>query len=553
MIRRTCAFVFLIVCCAIFSASQVPAATPDPDALTDAAQQAYRLGRYKEAADGFRAAIKLDPTSLTAQVGLIHSDLRHDQIDEASTVATSLITAYPNSAVAHAAMGDVLFRRAVMADAEKEFQAAIKLDKTEGRGYYGLARLYSSYSLHRKAYDFFSVAHMYSPQDADIREEWLHRLPRKQRLAEMIKSSAEPGLDGNRSEVLKLYIDQMKAIEALPSHSCKLANKIEKADIPLAPIMYNAKILLEWGLKVGVNDHSSTLVLDTGAGGITLSRKAAEKAGVVKLADTRVGGLGDEGVANPYIGFAKSIKIGNFEFKDCIVDVMDKNKWVDVDGLIGADVFSDYLVDIDFPVQTIRLSPLPKDPEGASETASLDTHAGKSETDTESTDPKVIRSTYHDRYVAPEMVKWSRFFRSGHLILLPTLVNRSPEHLFLVDTGASNNLLSNNFAREVTKVSKDRVNRVGGVSGEVKDVYTASKAELQFANFRTRDFDLTAIDLSRLSNSAEMEVSGIIGFDLLRSLEIKIDYRDGLIDFVYDRDKLEIKNLNNVRSFLDMH
>lgn len=32
----------------------------------------------------------------------------------------------------------------------------------------------------------------------------------------------------------------------------------------------------------------------------------------------------------------------------------------------------------------------------------------------------------------------------------------------------------------------------------------------------------------------ENEVSGILGFETLYMLQIKIDYRDGLVDFVYD-------------------
>jgi hypothetical protein len=30
------------------------------------------------------------------------------------------------------------------------------------------------------------------------------------------------------------------------------------------------------------------------------------------------------------------------------------------------------------------------------------------------------------------------------------------------------------------------------------------------------------------------EVSGFLGFDMLRMLEVKLDYRDGLVDFGYD-------------------
>ena len=51
------------------------------------------------------------------------------------------------------------------------------------------------------------------------------------------------------------------------------------------------------------------------------------------------------------------------------------------------------------------------------------------------------------------------------------------------------------------------------------------------------------------------EVSGVLGFQMLRLLDIKIDYRDGLVDFNYDAKrfnhrsrpfltaKLESKNL----------
>jgi tetratricopeptide (TPR) repeat protein len=553
MNRRFIASLMFAVAFTTLVTGQAPMAASDPDALIEAGTQAYRMRNYKEAAEQFRAAAKADPTSITAQVGLVRSDINAGVLVEATQIAEALVKSYPNSAAAHAAMGDVAFRRSMMPEAEKEYLGAIRLDKTEGRAYYGLAILYSAYSLHRRAYDFFTIAHAYSPSDPDIENSWLYRLPRKQRLAEFEKLAATSGLDKTTSENYKLAIQQIKAVDNLPAHACKLAAPVERAEIHLQPLMYNAKILREWGLRVGVNDHFSSLVLDTGAGGITLSSKAAAKAGVVKLADTRVRGIGDQGVANPYVGYAKTIKIGGLEFHDCIVDVIDTNRWLDVDGLIGTDVFAKYIVDIDFPVETMRLLPLPKDPEAGGEVAGLDSHEQPSDVDSESTDPKVIRSRYHDRYVAPEMQKWSRFYRSGHMILLPTFVNHKPEHLFLVDTGASRNLLSNNFAQEITSVSKDNFGRIGGISGEVKDVYTARKAEMQFANFKTKDFDLTTIDLSGISESAGTEVSGIIGFELLRMLEMKIDYRDGLIDFTFDRDKLEIKNLNNLKSFLDMH
>ena len=42
------------------------------------------------------------------------------------------------------------------------------------------------------------------------------------------------------------------------------------------------------------------------------------------------------------------------------------------------------------------------------------------------------------------------------------------------------------------------------------------------------------IDLSGISKNLGIEVSGFLGFSTFRQLEMKIDYRDGLIQSVYD-------------------
>jgi hypothetical protein len=49
---------------------------------------------------------------------------------------------------------------------------------------------------------------------------------------------------------------------------------------------------------------------------------------------------------------------------------------------------------------------------------------------------------------------------------------------------------------------------------------------------------MVAIDLSGLSKNIGVEVSGFIGFSTFRQLEMKIDYRDGLVEFLYDPNRL---------------
>ena len=66
-----------------------------------------------------------------------------------------------------------------------------------------------------------------------------------------------------------------------------------------------------------------------------------------------------------YQAIADHIRIGELEFHDCVVSVSDSRSVADEDGIIGADVFGAYVVDIDLPGMRMKLSPLPKRPEDA--------------------------------------------------------------------------------------------------------------------------------------------------------------------------------------------
>ncbi len=49
---------------------------------------------------------------------------------------------------------------------------------------------------------------------------------------------------------------------------------------------------------------------------------------------------------------------------------------------------------------------------------------------------------------------------------------------------------------------------------------------------------MATIDLSKLCKNLGIEVSGFLGYPIFRLVEMKIDYRDGLVQFTYDPNKL---------------
>lgn len=517
-----------------------------------AADQLYKSGKFAEAEDSYQTILKTDPKLIAAQVGLIRSLLREQKIDDAQAAVTSAVAADPNSASLQTVMGDVDFRRAQMPEAELAYRKALHIDPKQVRAYLGLARLYRVYSLYRHAYDELQRAHELAPDDPEVQRAWFSQLSRKERIAAIESYLAAPHPDNpEETASLQRYLDFLKATADKPVHGCRLVSKVEQTDTKLEAMRRDPQHIYGYGLIVKLNGRDARLQLDTGASGIVIGRKFAEKTGLTRISEERYVGIGDKGLQSGYSALADQIRVGELEFQNCIVHVSDRASITNEDGLVGADVFASYLIDIDIPDQKLRLSLLPKRPEEPETTPALkteeDSQASPEDKSEGEADQKpepssagktaatpVARRLPMDRYVAPEMVKWTRVFRFGHAILMPTHVNDSPSMLFMIDTGASVNVLSQRAAKQVTKTSADPYSHVKGLSGDVANVYRASKATLVFGHLAQKNQDMVTFDLSNISRRLGTEVSGLLGFDLLHMLQVKIDYRDGLVDFVYD-------------------
>jgi tetratricopeptide (TPR) repeat protein len=517
-----------------------------------AADQLYRAGKFAEAETSYQAILKTDTKLVAAQVGLVRSMLRQQKIDEASDAVNTALASGANAAALLAAKGDVQFRRGEMADAETSYLTAKKLDPKEVHAYLGLARLYSSYSLYLRAYDQLQSAHEVAREDIDVQKAWLRMLPRKERVAAMEAYLSGPHPDDEEeTKWMTEYLGFLKATVDKPVHACRLISKVERTETKLET-MYGPDIhrMRGIGLSVRLNDRNVHLLLDTGAGGIMVNRKLAEKAGLTPISALHYGGIGDKGLQSGYTSVADHIRVGELDFQDCVVSVSDRGSVADEDGLIGADVFGRYLVDIDLPGMRLKLSPLPKRPEDTVAPTSLNSE-GEEQANAEQKEDSVKEGTSkdqnapsptvkperrlpRDRYVAPEMADWTKVFRFGHTMLVPTSVNDSKAMLFGLDTGAFSNILSVRAGRQVSKVNSEERLRVHGVNGAVNKVYSSEKATLRFAHFQQSNLDIITLDLSNISRHTGTEVSGFLGFAMLRQLEIELDYRDGLVDFKYD-------------------
>jgi tetratricopeptide (TPR) repeat protein len=505
--------------------SPIPAPAPSYPARLSTAEQLYRTGKLNEAAQAYQAIIQAEGKSPLAYVGLVRVYLKQKKPAEAYAALAKAVEFAPAGEATHVAAGEVYFRQGKMREAENEFTALVRQNTKEARAYLGLSRIYRAASYYKHAKMMIDKAYELDAADPDIRKAWMTTLTLQERLKALQQYlGSQTNDDDEQRRNLEAQLAVLQDEAGQPARPCRLATKVSAMETPLERLLYDSNHLRGYGLRVNVNGVLSKLQLDTGAGGILIDRKIAEKAEIKPVAQTDVKGIGDKGGSGGYIGYADSIKIGDLEFRDCYVEVMDKRSVMGEDGLIGADVFSSFLVDIDFPHAKFRLGPLPPRPDEPAPVAALESRSPAS-------------SGFHDRYVAPEMKSFAPVYRFGHQLLIPTLINDLPPKLFIVDTGAFANTINPAAAREVTKVSSDSQVSVKGLSGTVKDVFRADQLTLQFAHLRQKNLDIVAFDTTHISDSVGTEVSGFLGFSMLWMLEIKIDYRDGLVDFIYDPNR----------------
>jgi predicted aspartyl protease/Tfp pilus assembly protein PilF len=539
------AFVFLATLLVYGQPSESAPSSASPAlSPTTEADLSFRSGQFVDAAHRYAEAVRLEPASVPARLGLIRSYLKAEMVKDAFDSATQALAINSESAALHSAMGEVLFRRGDLNASESEFQKSLVLDKQDAHALLGFARLYGAQSLYKKEFGFIQKAYAFAPDNSDVQEAWLGTLPRKKRIKALDEFLATPKpLDANRMGELKRYLTFLKALDSQPKHGCQLVTKLDRTNVPLQSLRHGPQDIRGWGLNVKINDQKTTLLLDTGASGLVISKRKAERAGVVRISDSQSEGIGDNGPVKGYTGYVKSIRIGELEFQDCIVDVLDRRSVAGDEGLIGADVFDSFLINIDFPGQQLKLSPLPARPgESVVATSALNTGGDQGGSLANSGDGESALPAPQDRFIAPEMKDWTRIYRFGHMLLIPTRVNDTAATLFLIDTGAEVNLFSTDAVRQSTKVSTDDFTIIKGLSGSVKKVYTARKAKIQFGYMVQGGRDLLAVDLSQLGKWAGTEVSGVLGIETMTLLEVKIDYRDGLVDFVYNPARTGTQN-----------
>src|SRR6202167_156230 len=371
----------------------------------------YRTGKFDEAAAAYSAIISAGgPDLVLAYIVLSRVYLRQEKVTEACAVASSAVALTPGKTPAITALGEVYFRQGKLKLAEDAFLNPLRACDVDARSYLGLARLYRATSNYERAKKSVDQAYKLDPEDPDIQRSYMYSLSRSEVVAFLrAYLSRETDDDAEHRQNLQRQLELLED-ESQQKAPCRITSKVTATQTNLETLLEGPNRLRGYGLKVKVNNASAKLMLDTGASGITIDKKIAEKAGVKKIADSYLRGIGDKPVAGGYTALADTIQIGDLQFENCYVEVVNRNSVLEDDGLIGADVFASYLVDIDFPTSKFKLAQLPPYPDAspkeAAQQATLESQPSHD-------------SQRHDRYIAPDMEEATPVFRFGHMLLIP--------------------------------------------------------------------------------------------------------------------------------------
>jgi predicted aspartyl protease len=509
-------------------------------------EDAFLHSDYDRAATLYQALLQQKPNDPVLTAGLVEVLLRQQKVTEADALVQKALTQNPQSPVLMTALGEVQYRAGTPWLALSTVNASIKLDPCNPQSRLLNARILRFNSYYATAAAEISTAHALDPTNPRIRRTWLETLPRREGIAELEAYLASAnGEDAETIKDLHFYLYFLKQQEIEPHKACRLVSNTQTATIPFIQLLRDANHIRAFGLNVKLNEHDARLEIDTGSSGLLINRAIADRAGLKQFSRSEVRGIGNQGDKASYTAFADDIKIGALEFKDCAVQVVDKGGVLEDDGLIGMDVFSRFVVTLDYPMRKLLLAPLPPRPNDTSGLKpTLETHGNTSEDESADNTAAATSSTSkvhahgpYDRYIAPEMKDWTPVYHAWHYLLVPASLNDSPPKLFILDTGAFSTTVTPEVAREVTKVhSQDNI-VVHGISGKVDRVYTADSITFRFANIAQKVNEVVAFATPGLGKNLNMEVAGFIGITALGQMTISIDYRDGMVKFAYDANR----------------
>jgi hypothetical protein len=477
------------------------------------ASLAYGQGQYSHAEDLYGQAVNGSPQDLKVGAALVQTLLHEGEVQRAASQVNKMLAADPHSAVTLTAQAELQLHQGQPWLTLQTLKAAEVADRCYARLYlirsYAL-RIDSMYATERaeiqKAYDI-------DPTDPDIRHAFLSVVSPAHEIEGIHEGLATmKDLDEDTRQKAQANMEGMMQLLTENSQTCKVQPSVESATIPLTPFYLDPTRVDGYRLDVQLPRTKVRLQVDTAASGLYITRAMAE-----------LNGLQPDPSAPQQTVHADKITIGPLEFRDCIVGVSNTPFAGKSDGFIGTDMFASYLITLNQPNARLVLDPLPK-------------QAG------------ILPG---DRMEAPELRGFSPVYHRQQFLMEPVTLNNKERRLFVLDTGIRFSTMTPGVAHSVSTMKVNFTNPMQTVSGATMQVYREI-FDMQFANVALYHANhVLQFDPSAIEKNSGLQIAGMLGFDMLHSQVLHLDYRDGLVKLESPGDAGDAKANVTARASLD--
>jgi hypothetical protein len=457
------------------------------------AEIAYGEGRYADAEQEYAKSLVQHPHDALISAELVQTLLHEGKIAEASDRATAALVEDPHSAPILTAQAEVQLRQGLPWLALKTLDAAASVDKCYARSHLIRSRALRLDSMYASERVEIQNAYEIDPEDSDILYAWRRVISPAHEIESIHQSlPTMKDLDAETRQKAEASMDSMLPLLSENSQTCKVQPTVKSATLHLVGTMEDGKHLDGYRLDVQLPKTNARLVVDTAASGIFITKALAD-----------ANGLQQDTNDPPGTVHADSVHIGPLEFRDCIVGVSNAPFAGKADGMIGTDIFMSYLVTIDARDARLALDPLPP------QTGILP----------------------GDRATPPELAGYTPVYHRRQYLLVPVLLNNKIRRLFLLDSGMRFSTMTSETAHSISSTKANFTNAIQTASGPPAQVYR-DNFDFQFANLSLNHQNhVLEWDLSAIDHNTGVDVAGMLGFDMLHSLTLHLDYRDGLVKF----------------------
>jgi tetratricopeptide (TPR) repeat protein len=471
--------------------SEVPAHPVTP------ADAAYQQGKYETAESLYLQALLQNPNDPELNASLVHTLLHEGRISDAWSRASKTAADAPHSAGALTALAEVQLRKGLPWLAAETLDSASAGDPCHARTHLIRSRILRIDSMYASERAELQAAYQIDPNDPDIRRAWMHTVNPANDIVRIQDSLATmTSLDPDIREKAQSSANAMMSLLSENSQTCQSAPLSARVIVPLSPAYENVKQINSYKVEVGFSKGNAKLTIDTAASGLYITRALADTLGLQHA---------DGAPANTVQ--ADTLRIGALEFRNCLVGVSDTPFSHGVDGFIGTDTFAPYLITLNLPQAKLELEPLPRRPD------------------------EQKSALPGDRFLGRDVQGFTPVYHKNQYLLVPVMLNKKDRRLFVLDTGIRLSTMTAEVAHSISNTRLNFTNTVQTVSGSTLHLYRDG-FDLQFANLSFDHKDhILEFDPSTVEENAGMELAGLLGFDILQSLVMHLDYRDGLVRF----------------------